>query len=137
MIGLEAYRVYNRAVDLRMNFLDYETTTGHINLNYHFDDLGLIANLSFGKYLAKDNGYTLDLSRITKSGFRAGIFFSRTNVSAEEFGEGSFDKGFYFQIPFNLFSKNYTQQSFDFKLRPLTRDGGAKLENDKRLKKGG
>jgi hypothetical protein len=133
MIGLEAYRVKKRAFDQRTNFLDYETTTGHINLNYHFDDLGLIANLSFGKYLAKDNGYTLDLSRITKSGFRAGIFFSRTNVSAEEFGEGSFDKGFYFQIPFNLFSKNYTQQSFDFKLRPLTRDGGAKLENDKRL----
>ena len=74
----------------------------------------------------------LDLSRITDSGFRAGFFY-KTNVSAAEFGEGSFDKGFYFKIPFNLFRKNYTQQSFDFKLRPLTRDGGAKLENDKKL----
>ena len=81
--------------------------------------------------MAKDEGYTLDLSRITDSGFRAGIFFSRTDVSAAEFGEGSFDKGFYFKIPFNLFRKSYTKQSFDFKLRPLTRDGGAKLENDK------
>ena len=33
----------------------------------------------------------------------------------------------------NLFSKKYTQQSFDFKLKPLTRDGGAKLDYDKRL----
>ncbi len=133
MIGMEAYKVKKRGFDQKTSFLDYETTTGHINLNYYFDELGIIANLSFGKYLAKDEGYTLDLSRITDSGFRAGIFFTRTNVSAAEFGEGSFDKGFYFKIPFNLFRKSYTQQSLDFKLRPLTRDGGAKLENDKKL----
>ena len=133
MIGMEAYRVKKRDFDQKLNFLDYETTTGHVNLNYYFNELGIIANLSVGKYLAEDTGYTLDLSRITRSGFRAGIFFTRTNVSAAEFGEGSFDKGFYFKIPFNLFSKNYTQQSLDFKLRPLTRDGGAKLENDKKL----
>ena len=133
MIGMETYRVKKRGFDQKTSFLDYETTTSHINLNYYFDELGIIANLSFGKYLAKDEGYTLDLSRVTDSGFRAGIFFSRTNVSAAEFGEGSFDKGFYFKIPFNLFRKSYTQQSFNFKLRPLTRDGGAKLENDKKL----
>ena len=133
MIGFEAYRVRKRAFDQGFDFLDYETTLGHINLNYFFEKSGIIANLSIGKYLAKDEGYTLDLSRITKSGFRTGVFFTRTNVSAREFGEGSFDKGFYFKIPFNLFSRTYTQQSFDFKLRPLTRDGGAKLENDKRL----
>ena len=92
-----------------------------------------MANLSFGKYLAKDKGYTLDLSRRTKSGFEAGIFFTRTNVSAAEFGEGSFDKGFYFKIPFSLFSSNYSRDKINFKLRPLTRDGGAKLEHDKRL----
>ena len=133
MIGLEIFKVQKRAFNQRFGFLDYKTTTGHINFNYNFEQLGLIANLSIGKYLAKDNGYTLDLSRRTKSGFRAGVFFSRTNVSAAEFGEGSFDKGFYFKIPFNLFSKKYTQQSFDFKLKPLTRDGGAKLDYDKRL----
>ena len=133
MVGLEAYHVKKRAFNQRFEFLDYETSIGHINLNYFFEKSGIIANLSFGKYLAKDIGYTLDLSRVTKSGFRAGVFFTRTNVSAAEFGEGSFDKGFYFKIPFNLFSKSYTRQSFDFKLRPLTRDGGAKLEHDKRL----
>lgn len=133
MVGLEVFKVKKRAFDQKFNFLDYETTTGHINFNYNFERFGLIANLSFGKYLAKDKGYTLDLSRRTKSGFRAGIFFTRTNVSAAEFGEGSFDKGFYFKIPFNLFSKEYTQQSFNFKLSPLTRDGGAKLTHDKRL----
>lgn len=133
MIGMEAYHVKKRAFDQGLDFLDYETSIGHINLNYFFERSGIIANLSFGKYLARDIGYTLDLSRVTESGFRSGVFFTRTNVSAAEFGEGSFDKGFYFKIPFNLFSKSYTRQSLDFKLRPLTRDGGAKLEHDKRL----
>ena len=115
------------------DFLDYETVTGHLNLQYDFSNFGVVANLSYGKYLAKDVGYTLDLSRRTESGFVAGIFFSRTNVSAQEFGEGSFDKGFYFKIPYSLFSKNYNKQNVFFKLRPLTRDGGAKLDTDKRL----
>ena len=75
MIGLEAYRVKKRAFNQKLSFLDYETTTGHINLNYYFDQLGIIANLSFGKYLAKDEGYTLDLSRITDSGFRSWYIF--------------------------------------------------------------
>ena len=35
-----------------------------------------------------------------------GFYFTRTNVSKELFGEGSFDKGFYFQIPLDLFSNN-------------------------------
>ena len=44
------------------------------------------------------------------------------------------DKGFYFQVPMDLFSKNYTGSYSNFKLSPLTRDGGAKLEFDKDLR---
>jgi len=133
MIGAEIYRTKKRDFNQKFNFLEYETEIGHLNLNYNFDKIGIVANLSIGKYLAKDKGYTLDLSRRTKSGFEAGVFFTRTNVSAAEFGEGSFDKGFYFKIPFSLFSSNYSRDKINFKLRPLTRDGGAKLEHDKRL----
>jgi|TARA_B110000879_G_C11163382_1_gene510098 hypothetical protein len=133
MIGAELYKTKKRDFNQKFKFLDYETEIGHINFNYYFDKIGIVANLSVGKYLAKDKGYTLDISRKTKTGFEAGIFFTRTNISAEEFGEGSFDKGFYFKIPFDLFSKNYSKNKINFKLRPLTRDGGAKLEHDKRL----
>ena len=90
--------------------------------------------MSFGRYLARDDGYTFDLGRRTKSGFKAGIYFTRTNISAETFGEGSFDKGFYFQIPMDLLNKNYKGNYSTFKLAPLTRDGGAKLIYDKDLR---
>lgn len=131
--GVEIYNVKKRDFDQKLKFLDYETITGHINLRYDLKKTGITANLSLGQYLAGDVGYTLDLSRRTKSGFVSGVFFTRTNVSAQEFGEGSFDKGFYFKIPFNLFSKENSKQKIYFKLRPLTRDGGAKLEYEKRL----
>ena len=99
-----------------------------------YSNFSEISNISLGRYLAKDDGYTFDLSRTTKSGFKAGVYFTRTNVSADLFGEGSFDKGFYFQIPLDLFMSNYNGNYSSFKLSPLTRDGGARLMHDKDLR---
>jgi len=127
-IGFEAYRAKKRAFDRRFDLLDYEINTGHINFNYYFSQLGILGTFSYGKYLAGDEGYTFDVSRRLLSGFRAGMFFTLTNVSKEQFGEGSFDKGFYFQIPIDLFLNDYRGGYINFKLRPLTRDGGQKLE---------
>jgi hypothetical protein len=132
-LGFEIFRVQQRSSKQRFDFRKYKTTTGHFNIAYRFDN-GIEPNLSFGRYLAKDDGYTLDISRRTRSGFKAGIYFTRTNVSAETFGEGSFDKGFYFQIPMDLLSKKYQGNYSNFRLSPLTRDGGAKLYHDKDLR---
>ncbi len=132
-IGGEIFKVRQRSYKQRFEFQEYKTITGHLNLGYRFA-AGIDANLSFGKYLANDKGYTLDLSRTTLKGFKAGIYFTRTNVSARTFGEGSFDKGFYFQFPLDLFSKNYVGEYTTFKLSPLTRDGGAKLIHDRDLR---
>lgn len=132
-LGFEIFHVKQRSFDQRFSFKDYSTVTGHFNFGYSLP-LGIESNISYGRYLAKDDGFTFDLSRRTRSGFKAGIYFTRTNVSAETFGEGSFDKGFYFQIPIDLFSTSYSGNYSTFKLSPLTRDGGAKLIHDKDLK---
>jgi len=131
--GVELFYVNQRSFSQRLNFQDYETVTGHITFGYQFA-AGIESNLSFGRYLAKDDGYTLDIGRRTKSGFKSGIYFTKTDVSAELFGEGSFDKGFYFQIPLDLFNNEYKGNYSTFKLSPLTRDGGAKLIHDKDLR---
>ena len=49
-----------------------------------------------------------------------GIFATFTNVTSEQFGEGSFDKGLFFRIPLYGNLINYTW-------RPLTKDPGQKL----------
>ncbi|MDA7541788.1 YjbH domain-containing protein [Gammaproteobacteria bacterium] len=132
-LGFEIFHVKQRSFEQRFSFKDYNTVTGHLNFGYSLP-LGIESNISYGRYLAKDDGFTFDLGRRTRSGFKAGIYFTRTNVSAETFGEGSFDKGFYFQIPMDLFSTSYSGNYSTFKLSPLTRDGGAKLIHDKDLK---
>jgi hypothetical protein len=50
-------------------------------------------------------------------------------VSAADYGEGSFDKGLYFKIPFNSFSGKNTRASFATVIRSLQRDGGQRLED--------
>ena len=76
--------------------------------------------ISYGEYLAGDKGFTLQLSRSFINGVEYGIFASKTDVSSEQFGEGSFDKGIYFNIPIFGSLVNYSW-------RPLTKDPGAKL----------
>lgn len=132
-IGIEAFEVKQRSYKQRFKFMKYKTFTSHINFTYALP-LGIDLNLSYGRYLAKDDGYTFDLSRETDSGFRSGFYFTRTDVPPELFGEGSFDKGFYFQFPLDLFSQDYRGDYSSFKYAPLTRDGGAKLNYDKSLR---
>ena len=80
-----------------------------------------------GRYLARDKGFTLDLSRRFKTGFTIGAFASKTNISSEVFGEGSFDKGFYFSVPLDLFYTDYRASNISFGIHPLTKDGAAPL----------
>ena len=82
-----------------------------------------------GRYLAKDKGATIELRRTFDNGFSIGAFATFTNVSVEEFGEGSFDKGLYFQIPFNSFVGENTKGKFASVLRSIQRDGGQKLDD--------
>ena len=58
-----------------------------------------------------------------------GVFFSLTDISEYEFGEGSFDKGFYFFIPVESFFDKYSKGAVGLGLRPLTRDGAASLKH--------
>ena len=126
-LGAELYHVKQRDYDVLTNFRDYETLTGHITYYYHDPSSKILFKLHGGRYLAKDSGVTFDFSRRFKSGTQIGAFFSLTDISNEEFGEGSFDKGFYFSIPLQYFLSGYTRRLYGYGLRPTTRDGAAKL----------
>ncbi len=126
--SLQVHKVRQRNYNQRFGFKDYETTTGHLGLYYDFSK-GINAQLLMGKYLAGDVGATIDLSKRFNNGFTLGIFATKTDLSSEEFGEGSFDKGFYFSIPMESFSRNFRQGDISFGLHPLTKDGGAILNH--------
>ncbi len=125
-LGLSLHKVKQRGFKQRFSFREYETTTGHLNFYYDFP-YGISSNVSAGKYLAGDKGVTLDLSRRFGSGFTLGVFATKTNLSSEEFGEGSFDKGFYLSVPTALFYSDFRTGNISFGLQPLTKDGGSRL----------
>ena len=61
--------------------------------------------------------------------FEFGIFFTLTDVTSEQFGEGSFDKGIKIKVPFS-FTKIRDRGSNSlntFEWHPLTKDPGARL----------
>ena len=131
-LGLVAHRVKKRGFDQRFSFRDYTVNTGHLEFFYEFPQ-GVTSQIHVGQYLAGDRGISIDLSRRFKTGFRLGVFATKTNISTEVFGEGSFDKGFYFAIPTDIFSPSYRSGNVSFSLHPLTKDGGAPLFNHNAL----
>jgi membrane-associated phospholipid phosphatase len=132
-IGVDANVVQQRGFKQDLALRDYKTSTGHATLYWDTGWNGVQVNLSAGRYLAKDIGATFDFSRVFENGTRVGAFFTRTNVSPQQFGEGSYDKGVYISIPFDTFLPKTTNSYANVLWRPLTRDGGAKLDRPVRL----
>ncbi|MDB9996297.1 YjbH domain-containing protein [Gammaproteobacteria bacterium] len=128
-IGVEAWKVHQRNYDQMFGMRDYQTTTGHISLYYHEPITNIIFKMKGGKFLAQDSGISFEFTREFYSGFRLSAFITRTDISKEEFGEGSFDKGFSFYIPLEIFSNSYNGRNFGWGLKPITRDGGAALSH--------
>lgn len=131
-LGIEANYVKQREFDQRFGFQNYEVATGHVSAYYNFGK-GYYGQLDVGRYLAGDLGATVSLEREFANGWRVGGFFTLTDVSTADFGEGSFDKGITVTIPVSWFTGRPTRQSLSTTIRPIQRDGGARLNVSDRL----
>lgn len=131
-LGVEANYVGQRDFDDYLGFRDYRVATGHASA-YLEMGRGYVGQLSLGRYLAGDVGGTLSLDRTFANGWSVGGWFTLTNVSAEEFGEGSFDKGIRFSIPVNWFLGKPSTRKVGLNIRPIQRDGGQQLNVPGRL----
>ena len=112
---------------------DMANLNGHLSTYWDTNFYNYYAKIDYGKYLAGDIGSTLTLTRRFSNGWDFGGFFTLTDASFADFGEGSFDKGFFFKIPFNAavpFENNY---SFVERIRPIQGDGGAQVNIAGRL----
>lgn len=131
-LGVEVNHSRQRDFDHRFSFQDYKVATGHISAYYALGG-GYNAQLDVGRYLAGDVGATLTLDREFDNGWKLGLFATKTDVSAADFGEGSFDKGIILTIPLDWATGRPSQTLFSQTIRPLLRDGGARLHVPGRL----
>jgi membrane-associated phospholipid phosphatase len=126
-LGVDVNSVRQRGFRQDFELRDYKANTGHATLYWDTGWQGVQANLMLGHYLAGDRGATLNVKRVFANGVSMGAWATRTNVSAQQFGEGSFDKGIYVNVPFDLMFPKTSADVAQFAWNPLTRDGGARL----------
>ncbi|MEO9894765.1 MAG: YjbH domain-containing protein [Paracoccaceae bacterium] len=131
-LGAEINYARQRDFDQRFGFQDYDVVTGHISAYYELGR-GYTAQVDVGRYLAGDKGATFTLSREFENGWKIGGFVTLTDVSSADFGEGSFDKGVTLTIPLGWFLGQPSRQKISTTIRPIQRDGGARLRVPGRL----
>lgn len=127
-VGVDINYAKQRSFESQFGFRDYDVITGHVTGYYEPD---FWPNTRFkvaaGRFLAKDKGVQVQMEKKFDSGIIVGAYAAKTNLSAEEYGEGSFNKGFYISIPFDLFQMNHSGKRAAIGWTPLTRDGGQML----------
>lgn len=131
-LGAELNHVGQREPTSRFGLGDYRVTTGHVSAYYDFGK-GYLGQVDLGRYLAGDWGATVSFEREFDNGFKVGAFFTLTDVSFDDFGEGSFDKGIRFTIPISWLTGEPSKGGFSQTIRPIQRDGGARLNISNRL----
>ena len=105
-VSFDTYWLKQRDYDQKFSFKDYQTVTAFVNFYYDMPFYNMRLKTSVGKFLAKDKGFTLDLSRRYTSGARVGARVALTDCDAACVGEGSFNKWIYFNLPMDLFYIN-------------------------------
>lgn len=127
-LGANINYARQRSYESHLGFRDYDVITGHVTGYLQMDwPKDSMIKVSAGRFLAKDNGVQVQFEKKFESGIIVGAYAAKTNLSAEEFGEGSFNKGFYISIPFDLFQARHTTGRGGIGWAPLTRDGGQML----------
>lgn len=131
-LGAELNYVKQRDFDQLFGFRDYEVATGHVSGYWDMGN-GFHGQVDVGRYLAGDWGTTVTLDREFKNGWKVGAFATFTDVSFDDFGEGSFDKGLRFEIPIATVTGQPNTDKLSYIMRPVQRDGGARLNVSDRL----
>lgn len=131
-LGAELNYVVQRDFDQLFGFQDYKVATGHASAYYDFQN-GYLAQIDVGRYLAGDWGGTVGLDREFDNGVKVGAYFTLTDVSFDDFGEGSFDKGIRLTLPVEWLTGIATKEKLSTVIQPVYRDGGARLNVRNRL----
>jgi len=123
-----------RDFDSHFGYRDYDVITGHVSGYWQPEFLpDTMVRVAAGRFLAKDWGVQVNFEHKFDSGVIVGAYAAKTNVSAEDYGEGSFTKGFYLSLPFDLFQIRDSKGRATVGWTPLTRDGGQMLMRQRTL----
>ncbi len=125
--GLDFAQVQKRNTDARFKLKNEHFNTYLTSLYYDLQNDWII-RVDGGKYLAGDFGSTISIKRSFNNGWEIGAYATLTDIPFSTWGEGSFDKGITIKAPLNWFSGKKSRSYSSATIKPITGDGGAKLQ---------
>ncbi|MDX8350383.1 YjbH domain-containing protein [Cognatiyoonia sp. IB215446] len=133
-LGAELNYAVQRDSDMAFGFdeFDYDVVTGHVSAYYDLGN-GYHTQLDVGRYLAGDWGATLSIDREYENGVRVGAYVTQTEISYDDFGDGSYNKGVQISIPQDFITGQPNRGSYGTTIRTRVGDGGARLNVGGRL----
>lgn len=127
-VGVDVNWVKQRDFSGALGLRDYSAVTGFVTAYYQMPWLSdSMLQVGVGQFLAEDKGAAIQFQRRFDNGVIVGAYAHLTNVSAEEYGEGSFTKGVFINIPFDIMTIKPSRQRMHIGWVPLSRDGGQRL----------
>jgi hypothetical protein len=131
-LGVEANYLKQRDYNQQFGFRNYDVWSGFVSAYYEAGQDYLV-QLDVGRYLAGDIGATMTVTRTFDNGWELGGFFTLTDVSAADFGEGSFDKGLIVRVPLGWMLGKPSRNTNSTVIRPIQRDGGQRANTPDHL----
>ena len=117
-----------RDFDQRFSLQEYDTVTGFLSYYRDLPFYDMRLKINAGKFLGKDVGMLIDISRRFDTGARVGGIVALTDCDSQCVGEGSFNKWIYFELPMEMFYvERTTRHKAGYTWSPLTKDAGSKL----------
>lgn len=126
-LGIEGDWVKKRYPNKRFKLMDVERYTILGNAYYYYSGLDMTLKTQFGRFLAGDVGWKIDINRRYQTGAILGLFVAFTdtsNINQPSFNDDYNHKGVYLRVPVRMFYNHDSNRTFNYGISPWTRDVG-------------
>ena len=127
-IDLTVDQLYQREIGGTLKFRDYSVLSSLLAIHYRLPFYQINTTARVGRFLAKDDGARLEVSRTFGSGVELGAWYTVTNgndiTTPGQPDDPYFDKGLFVSIPLRSMLTKDTRAAPRMALAPWTRDVG-------------
>ncbi len=134
--GVESDWVKKREPETLFKLMDVDRHTLLGTAYYHYSGLDMTFKTQFGRFLAGDVGWKIDINRRYKTGVTLGMFVTFTDtddIDQPWFNDDYNHKGIYLKIPIRMFYTNDSNRTLNYGISPWTRDVGQTVSHWKDL----
>jgi len=126
-LGMEGDWVIKREPKAQFELKDFDRYSILGNVYYYYQGLEMTFHMKYGKFLAGDRGWMLDINREYDTGAIVGFYYSLTDTDnfTDPYNRGYNNKGVYLSLPIRMFFNHDSGERLYYGISPWTRDVAA------------